>query len=593
MDQQVSAYAHRPRLGAVSGIAAACAALLAAFSACSNPLMEAAESLKADAVSPKLVVSHSGSKPMAAGGVLDYGSITIGSSMNVELSIANEGKSALDIDLTNLGLTSGAATEADTFAIGTKPSGRIAAGASSTMIVTFTPSADGDKTATISIPTNDTKNPLFSFTVHGTGSSIAIATSAVSDIETTSATSGGNIAEAGGQSISTRGICWDTLPNPTIDDSIVEIGSGSGDFNGVMTDLSAGTLYYVRAYASSATGCTYGPQRSFMTLPEAPMAPSVSALGNPAGSGKLAVSWSAVTGASIYDLYCSSSNSFPSAQSPISTASTTYTVGGLTNFSSYYFWIKARNASGPSAASPTMASPVMVGVKVSSITLSKSSATFLEGSSETITATCYPSTATVSSVTWTTSNASVAAVSGGVITGGAAAGSATITVTADDGQGASATFAATTKAYLQNDVGPAGGILFYDKLSYSNGWRYMEAAPVNVGGGHAWSPYAYYVNIAGAYGTGIGTGLENSLAIETTFGNGTYLARDCLEYSLNGYTDWFMPSYSLFAYFVSSTQSGNGQGSHCRALDCSTVQWGDITVVKKSASIVTRPVRRF
>jgi len=34
--------------------------------------------------------------------------------------------------------------------------------------------------------------------------------------------------------------------------------------------------------------------------------------------------------------------------------------------------------------------------------------------------------------------------------------------------------------YSLRDIGPAGGYIFYDKGSYSNGWRYLEAAPVST-----------------------------------------------------------------------------------------------------------------
>ncbi|MDR0638267.1 MAG: DUF1566 domain-containing protein [Spirochaetaceae bacterium] len=34
-----------------------------------------------------------------------------------------------------------------------------------------------------------------------------------------------------------------------------------------------------------------------------------------------------------------------------------------------------------------------------------------------------------------------------------------------------------------NLVGPAGGFVFYDKGSYSDGWRYLECAPENAGEG--------------------------------------------------------------------------------------------------------------
>jgi hypothetical protein len=36
-----------------------------------------------------------------------------------------------------------------------------------------------------------------------------------------------------------------------------------------------------------------------------------------------------------------------------------------------------------------------------------------------------------------------------------------------------------------NLIGPAGGFVFYDKGSYSGGWRYLECAPENAGTG-AW-----------------------------------------------------------------------------------------------------------
>ena len=34
--------------------------------------------------------------------------------------------------------------------------------------------------------------------------------------------------------------------------------------------------------------------------------------------------------------------------------------------------------------------------------------------------------------------------------------------------------------YKVGDEGPAGGIIFYDKGEYSDGWRYLEAAPADV-----------------------------------------------------------------------------------------------------------------
>ena len=69
---------------------------------------------------------------------------------------------------------------------------------------------------------------------------------------------------------------------------------------------------------------------------------------------------------------------------------------------------------------------------VTSVSLSKSSATLTEGESLTLTATVNPSNATNKNVGWKSSNTSVATVSNGKVTA-VKAGSATITVTTEDG----------------------------------------------------------------------------------------------------------------------------------------------------------------
>ena len=71
-------------------------------------------------------------------------------------------------------------------------------------------------------------------------------------------------------------------------------------------------------------------------------------------------------------------------------------------------------------------------IKVSGITLSKDSLSLETGEEATITATITPDNATNKSVTWSTSNANVATVSGGKITA-KGAGTATITATSSDG----------------------------------------------------------------------------------------------------------------------------------------------------------------
>jgi hypothetical protein len=88
-------------------------------------------------------------------------------------------------------------------------------------------------------------------------------------------------------------------------------------------------------------------------------------------------------------------------------------------------------------------------------------------------------------------------------------------------------------------TGPAGGYVFYDKGSYSNGWRYMEAAPSDQSTGIIW---ANTFSTTGANGTVLGTGKSNTASIVASLGTGSYAAQLCNDFILNGFSDWFLPS---------------------------------------------------
>ena len=76
----------------------------------------------------------------------------------------------------------------------------------------------------------------------------------------------GNIPDDGGLSVTARGMCWSTSHIPTLDDSHTVNGTGTGSFGGRLTDLTPGTTYYVRAYASNSYVTIYGSEMSFTTL---------------------------------------------------------------------------------------------------------------------------------------------------------------------------------------------------------------------------------------------------------------------------------------------------------------------------------------
>jgi uncharacterized protein (TIGR02145 family) len=93
-----------------------------------------------------------------------------------------------------------------------------------------------------------------------------LTTTAISSITYTTASSGGNITSDGGASVSARGVCWNTGGNPTTTDSKTTDGSGTGSFTSALTGLTANTIYYVRAYATSTAGIAYGNEVSFTTI---------------------------------------------------------------------------------------------------------------------------------------------------------------------------------------------------------------------------------------------------------------------------------------------------------------------------------------
>lgn len=101
---------------------------------------------------------------------------------------------------------------------------------------------------------------------------VVLSTATVTNIQTTTATSGGTISVDGGANVTARGICWNTSANPTtVLDTKTSNGSGTGWFTSSMTNLSPGVLYYVRAYATNLTGTYYGAETSFTTKATLPL----------------------------------------------------------------------------------------------------------------------------------------------------------------------------------------------------------------------------------------------------------------------------------------------------------------------------------
>jgi len=92
-----------------------------------------------------------------------------------------------------------------------------------------------------------------------------VSTTEATNLTSTTATAGGNITDAGGGTVSARGVCWNTTPTPTISNNKTVNGTGVGSFTSSITGLTDGETYYYRAYATNSSGTTYGQEFSFIT----------------------------------------------------------------------------------------------------------------------------------------------------------------------------------------------------------------------------------------------------------------------------------------------------------------------------------------
>jgi curli biogenesis system outer membrane secretion channel CsgG len=165
--------------------------------------------------------------------------------------------------------------------------------------------------------------------------------------------------------------------------------------------------------------------------------------------------------------------------------------------------------------------------------------------------------------------------------------------------------------YKIGDTGPAGGIIFYDKLRRSNGWRYMEAAPAEIELNCQWGSYQKWVN---GTETAVGTGKRNTEAIViflTKAGESETAAQFCSEIEYGGYDDWFLPSkdelnlmyqnlklkglgrFSGGLYWSSSEYYGNIW--HCAYFQrfSDGIQYNNDGIENKNNALCVRPVRAF
>lgn len=88
----------------------------------------------------------------------------------------------------------------------------------------------------------------------------------ISDVTYNSANTGGRVVIDDGTTLISKGVCWNTTGNPTINDSKTDDGVKAGAFDTNIFPLKANMKYYVRAYATTSSGTFYGNEQTLTTL---------------------------------------------------------------------------------------------------------------------------------------------------------------------------------------------------------------------------------------------------------------------------------------------------------------------------------------
>jgi len=178
----------------------------------------------------------------------------------------------------------------------------------------------------------------------------------------------------------------------------------------------------------------------------------------------------------------------------------------------------------------------------------------------------------------------------------------------------------STITYQIGDTGPADGIVFYDKGFYSEGWRYMEVNPADLGV-YEWGCFGSAIQATG--NTAIGKGWFNSVAIVNyhdilnnyyidptvcnVLNNGTVAAQTAITYNSPGFNDWFLPSEEelklVYLNLYLLNQDGFSEAKYwsstevdaqnARTIDFSTGNSEITSKIPDANTVKTRAVRYF
>jgi len=392
-------------------------------------------------------------------------------------------------------------------------------------------------------------------TLSTTGATVT--TDNISNVSYFTAVCGGNVTADGGQTITARGVCYNSSSNPTISNFTTSDGTGTGAFTSNLSDLTDNTTYYVKAYATNSNGTTYGTEKTFTTLNAS--GPSVTTVNvsnvsyftATCGGNTTAENGTPVTARGVcYGTSPNPTTSNFTTSNGSGLGSFTNSLTGLTDNTTYYVRAYATNTTGTAygteqifttldATEPTVTTDALSFVGTESATCGGN---VTNGGTHALTA---------KGLCWSTSpNPTIAdfRTNDGTGTGTFTSSltdlsenttyyvKAYATNSINTSYGSEKTFTTLTPVAQIGDF-YAGGVVFYIDETGQNG---LVCAVNDQSAGAEWG--CYLTEISGADGTAIGTGSQNTIDIEagcSTAGNAADL---CAILTLNTYNDWFLPS---------------------------------------------------
>jgi formylglycine-generating enzyme required for sulfatase activity len=91
-----------------------------------------------------------------------------------------------------------------------------------------------------------------------------VASAGASDIDYSSVTINGNVTDDGGLDVLERGVAWDTVPRPTVNNNYAVVEGDIGEYSYTITGLTTGKKYYARAYTRNERGYVYADPVEFI-----------------------------------------------------------------------------------------------------------------------------------------------------------------------------------------------------------------------------------------------------------------------------------------------------------------------------------------